>query len=185
MNNFEKFGRIYVLCGGTKEDFCLEGSRLSKLVNKLSKDIDEGEFLTWLVGHAECCRINQDGDLEIGYDEREVTERVRRYHLSTKGMVSRICTEKIIDFVDDEIEVGIEAFEHKCFQDIYEQLFEGFSDILKELKKALMKAGYTDETELHNDKGTADCECKGAAKKARATCKRNRGCRTCRKGWQD
>ena len=182
MNNFEKFGRIYVLCGGTKEDFCLEGTRLSKFVNKLSKDIDEGKFLTWLVGHADLCRINQDGDLEIRYDEREVTEGVRQYHLSGKGMVSHICPEKIKDFEDDTLEVLIEEPQD---DGIYEQLLEGFSEILKELQEALMKEGYMNETELHNDKGTADCECKGAAKKARTTCKRNRGCRTCRKGWQD
>ena len=182
MNNFEKFGRIYVLCGGTQEDFCLEGSRLSKLVNKLSEDIDKGYFLAWLIEHADYCKINQDGDLEIQYDEREVTERVREYHLSTKGMVSRICTEKIIDFNDDSLEVEIEEPQD---DGIYEQLLEGFADVLKELQEALMKEGYTDETELHNDKGTADCDCKGATKKARTTCKRSRGCRTCRKGWQD
>lgn len=318
MNDFDNLGRLYVLCGGTKEDFCMEGHRLVKMIHKLSEDIDEEYFLAWLIAHADCVTIMGDGDLMILDDSSkyETTERVAKHTVSSNGSKCIICTGSIIDFNDDYIEVCTKedpyganknyerlgklyvqnggTFEALCrtntrvsklqskindnetfdkvmkfldsnmerafltddgnlevypsnvfrssskghdellvmveingpctrkepilinpkdiknvyakslefkidikprhdekvvtdtaFHDIYKQLLDGYADILNELQVALMKEGYSNETELHNDKGAADCKCKGTAEKARTTCKRNRGCRTCGKGRKD
>lgn len=187
MNEFENLGRLYVLCGGAKEDFCLEGSRLAKFMHKLSRDIDEGYFLAWLIAHADSCTITADGDLNVQFEVCEVTERVRKYTVSPDGMRCVIRTENIIDFNDDYIEVenGDNETSDTEFHDVYKQLLDSFADVLNSLQEELMKEGYTDETELHNNKGAADSECERTAEKARTTCKRNRGCRTCGKGRKD
>lgn len=188
MNEFENLGRLYVLCGGAKEDFCLEGSRLAKFMHKLSRDIDEGYFLAWLIAHADSCTITADGDLNVRFEDREATERVTKYTVSPDGMRCVIRTENIIDFNDDYIEVEIFTepdVGDTEFHDVYKQLLDSFADVLSSLQEELMKEGYTDETELHNNKGAADSECERTAEKARTTCKRNRGCRTCGKGRKD
>lgn len=192
--NYEKLGKLYVLNGGSVEALCKTEGRLSKLKNRVdtSDYVTFDDVIDFLYNNMERAFVTEDGDIELypsanrcgGWEDKTPVMLAKFDGPWNKQNVLVIKPENIVVVRKHSVAYKStlepqhdDEEESNDFNDIYKQLLDGFADVLNELQEELMKEGYTDETELHNNEGTTDCQCEGAATKARTTCKQRRcGC---------
>lgn len=193
--NYERLGKLYVLNGGSVEALCTTDGKLSKLKNRVDDNdlITFNDVATFLYSNMERVAITDDGELElypntnhrIGFEGKTPIVAAEFDGPWNKQDVLVIKPEEIVavhkhavvykNKVEPQHDEEVE--ESKDFNDIYKQLLDGFVDVLNALQEELMREGYTDEAELHNNEGTVDSQCKGTAKEAGSTCKHRRcGC---------
>lgn len=195
---YDRIGKLFTLADMSIEEQCRKGElgRLGKLEallkgSLLSKNKME-MFMEFFMDNSDYLDIDVDGYLLLDIDE-DKSHKDSGYDTFVLGKDNtlRIDPGKLIGIEPESKTVNVlkggvdmpKEPQHDIFEGMYEDLTEIFNDLLIELQKELMKEGYKDETELHNNKGTTDCKCKGTTEETRSTMHKCRGCCTGRGRW--